>query len=84
MGNIHKIWLADECEDMETLATRFALNFDQKWSDVMVGANKPFSYHQDWNAYIAVLDMKKSPDLQLSEFMDSKKGDCEFYHLIVG
>lgn len=67
VGSLKKIWLdVPEAGDMEELAREFENYFGARWEDVMVGGDRPFVFHKDWEAYFAVTGLKPVSDLTLS------------------
>lgn len=82
VGDLQRIWLdiPVDIEDMEMLAGEFENFFGARWKDVMVGGDKPFVYHKDWEAYFSVTGLKPVTGLRLSGLPARAKR----YNLITG
>ena len=82
VGNLGKIWMEvpEDAEDMETLAGEFKECFGVRWDDVVLGGEKPFVYHKDWEAYFSVAGLKPVSGLKLSQLPRQAKQ----FNLIIG
>lgn len=82
VGTLDRIWLdvPEEMDDMDTLAREFEKYFEARWEDVMVGGDRPFVYHKDWEAYFAVTGLKPVSGLTLSGLPPRAKR----YNIIAG
>ncbi|MTI85550.1 MAG: hypothetical protein FH756_17055 [Firmicutes bacterium] len=82
VGSLGKIWMEvpEDAEDMETLSGEFAAFFGARWEDVMVGGDKPFVYHKDWEAYFSVTGLKPVSGLKMSQLPSRAKQ----FNLIIG
>lgn len=60
VGNLRSVWtvIPAELEGFQDLQNRFAQYFGRSWKDLMVGGERPYPYHRDWNAYLAVEGMR--------------------------
>ncbi|MEW6447117.1 MAG: hypothetical protein AB1426_03380 [Bacillota bacterium] len=74
MGSLEKLWLEipQDLSGQEELNTAFQDHFGKAWSEVLIGAEKSFSYHAANNAYFAVSDLKLVENLTLSNLLESK------------
>ncbi|MTI81002.1 MAG: hypothetical protein FH758_08970 [Firmicutes bacterium] len=70
----------DELESMEELKKHFADRFKFTWNHVMLGADKPFSHHKDWNAYFSVAKFEKGTKNYFLSDLNLSKG----YNVIIG
>ena len=82
VGSLGKIWMevSEDVEDMETLSGEFETFFGARWEDIMVGGDKPFVYHKDWEAYFSVTGLKPVSGLKLSQLPPQAKQ----FNLIIG
>lgn len=91
VGNLKDVWTLtpeeiEEIGDMAGLEERFARHFGYSWAEVMAGGDRPFPYHRDWDAYLAVEGMKKYPFLlTLPDLMqDLSSREIKVYQTIFG
>lgn len=88
MGNLHGIWLdlPDTGSTPEELTSRFQSFFKQPWSDVMLGSEQPFSFHRDWDAYVAVSGLEEGPGWPYWELtgIHLKPEENEIYRIMAG
>lgn len=85
MGNLDAIWtdVPVDIDGLAQLKKAFAAFFGHNWADVMAGAENPYPYHRDWDAYVAVTDFilyrgPTVPDLTGS----SNPGESSRYNII--
>ncbi|MBM7854838.1 hypothetical protein JOC37_001216 [Desulfohalotomaculum tongense] len=81
MGNLDAVWLlTEEAGDMKDLQAQFGQYFREKWHRVVMGAEKSFDYHRDWNAYFSVSGFREcAENLYLSDLNLSRA-----YNVLVG
>lgn len=87
VGRLRSIWLdqPDEIEDMQSLALEFEQFFGARWCDVMVNAREPFTYHQYWEAYIALERLAPyTGDLTTTTLLSTSDNSTRFYNIILG
>ncbi|OAT85207.1 hypothetical protein [Desulfotomaculum copahuensis] len=91
VGSLKDVWTLtpeemEGIEDMAGLEDRFARRFGFPWTAVMTGGDRPFPWHRDWDAYLAVQDMKKYPFLlTLPDLMqDLSSRGIKVYQTIIG
>lgn len=83
MGSLGQIWLdVPGVDNMETLAQEFEKIFGARWEDVMMGGDKPFVYHKDWEAYFAVAGLRPVSGLTLSGL--SRQEGKKVYNILIG
>ncbi|MCL6448868.1 MAG: hypothetical protein K6U04_12070 [Armatimonadetes bacterium] len=74
----------EEIADQKTLAGIFFTIFGSRWNEVLVGAEKPFSYHRDWRAYFAVSDLAGcAEELFLADLLVEKQ-TCRIFSILTG
>lgn len=87
VGNLAGLWmdLSDDIRDLEILKRRFEGCFSLKWADVMTRADMPFSYHQHWNAYMAVSDLKPLSNMPLPTMLaDFRNKQIQVFQVLAG
>jgi len=73
VGNLDKVWLAGP-EDVaeEELQDAFRLYFGEEWDEVLVVADKSYSYNAANRAYFAVRDLRPVENLTLEQLLEKK------------
>ncbi|MHB1042543.1 MAG: hypothetical protein ACYC0Q_06870 [Eubacteriales bacterium] len=88
VGNLHGIWLdmPGSFSGREDLARSFEAFFNRPWGDVMLGGDMPYSFHKDWDAYVAVSGLEEGPGWPFRELTGIclKPEDNEIYRIMAG
>ncbi|MCL6634879.1 MAG: hypothetical protein K6T29_03820 [Peptococcaceae bacterium] len=62
VGSLYALWLdVPAVSGMEELRSGFASHFGKPWGETMLGGELPLAYHRDWNAFVAVSELREGP-----------------------
>lgn len=59
MGGLIKVWTGVPEGDFNQLKKEFSTFFQRDWSEVMAGAGQAYSFHRDWQTYLAIADLQE-------------------------
>jgi hypothetical protein len=84
VGGLARVWTGFAPADFNQLKKEFASFFQEDWSEVMVGANQPYSYHSDWNTYVGLTALREYREV-LADLTRRLRQECyRIYNTIFG